>query len=1397
MNTGKSIHKLAAAFDADRTEYSKALLLFGYLFCVASASTIGRTAADTLFLSKFSGSALSWMYLPQALTMIASGLLFQRFAPKVRLERLIETLIPAIALLACLSRIGVGLDLIWVFPVIYIGFDVFNFLMIVCFWQFAPAVMDERKAKRMIGLVGSGGIAGGIISGFGLKAFVPLLGTANLIYVYAGLQLAALVVVTLIRRRYPSTPEAAAAAGPGSAVKAKAPAASRPGRERKGGLFKHVPYLKYVAVLAAALVFSLTLIDYQFKSILRESLQNEALAGFMGTFYGFSGIVALLVQLFASGWLISRFGMMTTLLIFPIALFAGSLGIVALPVLATAVLVKGSDKVVGDTIYSSVSQLLMFPIPPEWRTRAKSFLDGVVRNGAKGLAALCLLAASHLLAPAQLSYIVLALLTTGVVAALKVKKAYLRTLLATLQTGKHDLQKANLDFMDPASLRLLTDALSSPNKRQALYALRILRHLGSFDITPHLPALLYHPAPEVSIEALLDLEQAAAAEQAPTLRQLLRSSPATPVRAQALIALAACAREDDLAFIAAYLDEPEPELQAAAIAGLVKYYGIDGMFRAVAKLKQLIDSDLDTHRIAVAGLFGQIGVRSFYQPLVGLLRDRSPQVRIRALESAAALRVPALIPPVLDGLRELATRRHAVDALAAYDEARIVPLLAEAMQDGELAPHVPAVFERIGTQAAFAALLAAYEPAALDQRDKIVDALGRMHQHAIGAAPPAIERLIAAEIRLYHELAAQAAPLAGLAYCAELTTIVGQLRFAASRRVFRWLALLYDGPTMQAVFANWSEGDARRQANAAEVIDQTVQGPLRAQLAGLMAAPRRLPAGPLAGAAGNAAQQAAALAGLAGQADDWLREVAAYAAGAGAGGATTLASAAGGCVTPGGADGGEAATGAQAAGVRDGAALAPQAVAGGSGTAERIERVRLLQNVPAFQGLTSKELAGIAGCLQQLVCPSGQIVIYEGDPGDCLYIVSSGQAGVWRDGRQLGGLQRGDCFGEMALFGQGMRTATVRAETDMELWRLDSAIFYDILYNHTSIALEIMRLLSRRLRMQLESGGHRQTDGAAAAEQGGVDGQREAIAATNAIGEAPGERSNTDAAGGMQAAISGVRANAADAQDAPDSHTAQTTDDNAQAAPDSHATQTTGVNAQAAPESRTTQTTDVNAQPAPESRTTQATDVNAQAAPDSHATQTTGVNAQSAPESHATQTTDNNTQAALGPRMPQTTTDANKTQTADPAEPARRLSEAASSEHELILRRILTLQRIELFAHLTEEDFIWLAHAVEEVEYAPGDAICRTGDYGDTMYAIISGEVRVHLGSVDLARLQEGEYFGEMAVIDSGPRSADCSAATDVVLLEVHRDMLLTACFQNANVLKSILRVLAERLKGL
>lgn len=129
-----------------------------------------------------------------------------------------------------------------------------------------------------------------------------------------------------------------------------------------------------------------------------------------------------------------------------------------------------------------------------------------------------------------------------------------------------------------------------------------------------------------------------------------------------------------------------------------------------------------------------------------------------------------------------------------------------------------------------------------------------------------------------------------------------------------------------------------------------------------------------------------------------------------------------------------------------------------------------------------------------------------------------------------------------------------------------------------------------------------------------------------------------------------------------------------------------------------------------------------------------------------------------------------------------------------IVQRMLVLQKVEIFSYLTMEDFMRLAQVADEKQYDQGAVICRADDYGDTMYGILSGSVKVHKGDEQYALLQAGEAFGEMAIIDRGPRLADCAALEPTHLLHIHRDHIVTLCFQNINVLRSMLRVLAERL---
>lgn len=1199
--SGKRINLMWGKSDEERRENARVVGLFFYLFCVVSASTIGRTAADALFLSRFDASQLSLMYLPQAVSLVLTGFLFQRYGSRVRLSRLILFLIPLASLLVVLSRIGVGLEFVWVYPVIYVGYDVINFLMIVCFWQFASSVLDQRKAKKTIPLVGSGGIVGGIVSGFGLKLIAPLIGTANLIFIYAALQLLALLAVFAVGRIRGNVKEAFDGQQP---VKSKA---EKQSKESGSGLFKNVPHLKYVAILSVALVVSLTFIDYQFKVILRGTLQKDALAGFMGSFYGFSGLFALFVQLFVAGKLVSRFGVMTSILVFPLALLAGSLGIIFMPILAMAIVVKGSDKVLGDTIYSSVNQLIMFPIAPKWRNRAKSFLDGIVRNGAKGIAAVGLIILSPILSAREFSFIIVVLLGVGIYAAIRVKGAYLKMLLSTLETRGNDLQEDGLDLMDPASRQLLIGALQSPDRQQALYALRILGNLGGFELTPYIPALLRHPSPEVSVEALMYVERMKSTGMDKELLPIANDGKDPQVQAQALIALASYAEEGYLDLISGKLDAGIVEVRAGAIAGLIKYYGIEGMFRAVGTLKSLIDSDSDEDRTAMASLFGRIGIREFYKPLIPLLKDSSAEVQRNALFSAAKLAVTELVPHLVPLLQESQTRREAIDALAAYEAKVILPLLEPYLDGDKPSLHVPKVFERIGTQASFTLLLRKYASVGHEMRDKLLEALTGMGSKDIQVEFREIEKLALMELETYGRFVENNAWIPADAEEKEIQDAAEQVRLTTIHRVFLLLGLAYDPKTINAVYTGWSEGDPRRQANAAEVMDQMLYGELRTVLTKWMLATKEATSGK------GGKSKAEQLGWLYENGDEGLREVVRYAV--------------------------------IAAGEDELSKTLAELVRFAEDTTESVEEayrdrmwmMRALKNASLFEGFASKELLPIVRYLKEIDVPAGQLVFREKDPGDSLYLVRDGRAGVYRNGVKVDDREAGDSFGQTAVLTRRLRTATVRAETDMRLLRLDSSDFYEALFDKTELALEMMKRLSRKLRSAMSAQVQKQP------QLNGDDSTEESVAQKAATLE---------------------------------------------------------------------------------------------------------------------------------------------------------VSVIANEPHnQLILRRVLVLQKIELFAHLSPDDFIRLANRIEEVVYEPGEAICRMDEHGDTMFGIIEGSIRVHRGVETLANLGVGECFGEMAIIDSGPRSADCTAVERTVLLRLHRHQVFSFCFQQIDVMKGIVKVLADRLR--
>src|SRR6187200_490900 len=134
----------------------------------------------------------------------------------------------------------------------------------------------------------------------------------------------------------------------------------------------------------------------------------------------------------------------------------------------------------------------------------------------------------------------------------------------------------------------------------------------------------------------------------------------------------------------------------------------------------------------------------------------------------------------------------------------------------------------------------------------------------------------------------------------------------------------------------------------------------------------------------------------------------------------------------------------------------------------------LLGQVDLFLGLERVTLAKLAAHLEPLFYPSGSIIFRQAEPGDAFYLVATGSVGVYSASRtnaaetRLKVLHAGEPFGKMALLTNSPRTATIKAEADCEVLRLDRSSFLDLVREQPSVALSIAATLSRRLAAMLD-----------------------------------------------------------------------------------------------------------------------------------------------------------------------------------------------------------------------------------------------------------------------------------------------------------------------------------------
>jgi CRP-like cAMP-binding protein len=125
-----------------------------------------------------------------------------------------------------------------------------------------------------------------------------------------------------------------------------------------------------------------------------------------------------------------------------------------------------------------------------------------------------------------------------------------------------------------------------------------------------------------------------------------------------------------------------------------------------------------------------------------------------------------------------------------------------------------------------------------------------------------------------------------------------------------------------------------------------------------------------------------------------------------------------------------------------------------------------------------------------------------------------------------------------------------------------------------------------------------------------------------------------------------------------------------------------------------------------------------------------------------------------------------------------------------------SLRRVPLLAGLDRKELELLAKLAKEQRYEPGATIVKSGASGHGLYIIKEGSVSVIRDGQKVASMGPGQFFGEISVLDGGPRTADVKADTETVCLTLISWEIKPLLMDNAGISYKMLLEMVKRLRS-
>lgn len=658
------IRRLGAWLDLRPGEGRLTTLLFLQYFLLLTAYYFLKPARDALFLIGAGAELLPAAFVVSALLAAPVAGLYARAGRRLSVQTLTVVTLLVLAFQLPVLYLLLREPAAWVFYLLYAWVGMFGILTTSQFWLLAGELFDASQARRIFPALGVAGILGAFFGGeLTRRAVVDWgFGTEELLLAGLATTLASATVALLARSPGgPPTNEPAHRARPSS---------GDGGGWRNLKLLGRSRLLTLIVALTGLSVLVTAVVDYQFKAVSAAAYPDaRALASFLGSVYGLTSLLSLLLQLVLAGRLLRWLGVAGALAVLPAVLTLGAAGLLVAPTVLAATLLRGGDLVLKHSVQRTAREMLFLPVPAELKRRTKVVIDIFVDRLGRGAAGLLLLGLTlGLHVPLRwISVLTVVLLLGWLLLLTALRREYVdafRQALARRQIEPGELRRGSVTGSAAAAV---IAALDGGNDRQIAYALELLPNLRETDTEPRVRALLDHPIAGVRRRALVALNDIDASGALVAARDFL-SDENLEVRVTAVDRIAEA--DDDLPATLRRLFAAGPSARNAALIWLSRRGdpALLGGFAASEFTGLLEESGAHAveGRRALAYALRDASRPECRAFLERLANDSEATVARAAIRSLGAGRDMRRLPWLLEKLESRPLRRAAREALVDY-----------------------------------------------------------------------------------------------------------------------------------------------------------------------------------------------------------------------------------------------------------------------------------------------------------------------------------------------------------------------------------------------------------------------------------------------------------------------------------------------------------------------------------------------------------------------------------------------------------------------------------------------------------------------------------------------------------------------------------------------------------